>query len=414
MTAAADPDVVVVGAGAAGLAAAHALRQQGFAVTVLEARRRLGGRAWTAQLEGYPADLGCGWLHSAEDNPWVEVAARLGMAVDRRPPDWGKGFIRQRQLEPPEARARERAMRRFWRMTETPPAGPDRPLGDLLPADDPWLPGFTAVTSFVSGAEPASLSQLDLARYQDSGVNWRVVEGYGRLIECFGSGLPVVLGTPVQAVDWSGPGVVVATSAGRLHCRASVLTVPVPLLLDGAIRFMPALPTAKLEAAAGLAMGRVTKLWLAVDGHPFDLDADRQVLGTPCQVRTAIYHLRPFGRPQVEAYWGGAVAADLERAGIAAMADFALAELVRLFGSALRRSIRPLLASSWAGDPFARGAYSYARPGGADGRAALAEPVADRLFFAGEACSIHAFSTAHGAYATGIAAARAVARTLRA
>jgi monoamine oxidase len=114
----------------------------------------------------------------------------------------------------------------------------------------------------------------------------------------------------------------------------------------------------------------------------------------------------------VEAYWGGGLALELERAGVAAMADFALAELAGLFGSGVRCHLRPLLASSWATDPFSGGAYSYARPGGADGRAVLAEPLDGRLFFAGEACSVDAFSTAHGAYRTGAAAAEAAGRAL--
>ena len=110
--------------------------------------------------------------------------------------------------------------------------------------------------------------------------------------------------------------------------------------------------------------------------------------------------------------WGGGLALELERAGAPAMADFAFAELAALFGSGVRRRLRPLLAANWALDPFSRGAYSYARPGGADGRAVLAEPLDDRLFFAGEACSVDAFSTAHGAYRTGVAAAEAAARAL--
>jgi monoamine oxidase len=135
-------------------------------------------------------------------------------------------------------------------------------------------------------------------------------------------------------------------------------------------------------------------------------------VGAPRSAQTAIYHLEPLGRPLVEAYWGGSLALGLERAGVPAMADFALGELAGLFGFGMRRRVRPLLASSWAADPYSRGAYSYARPGGADGRAVLAEPLDDRLFFAGEACSVDAFSTAHGAYLTGVAAAEAAARGL--
>ena len=102
------------------------------------------------------------------------------------------------------------------------------------------------------------------------------------------------------------------------------------------------------------------------------------------------------------------LAAGLEREGFAAMATFAIDELAALRGNDIREQLTPLAASSWRADPFARGSYSYAKPGHADDRAVLAEPVDDRLFFAGEACSKHDFSTAHGALHTGVAAAKAV------
>jgi monoamine oxidase len=268
--------------------------------------------------------------------------------------------------------------------------------------------------SYISGAEPEAVSLLDLARYEDSGVNWRPVAGYGHLVEHHAQGVRVTLGAPVTAIDWGAAGGVrVVTDRGELRCRAVIVTVPASLLAAEAIRFTPALPAAKLEAAAGLPMGQVLKLFLGVDGQPFDLGPDRQAVGEPRRRDTAIYHLRPLGRPLVECYWGGTLAHELERDGVGAATGFALDELAGLFGSAVRRSLRPLLASGWAADPWSRGAYSFARPGAADGRALLASPVAARLFFAGEACSTESYSTAHGAFLTGVAAADAAARELR-
>ncbi|HEX6014571.1 MAG TPA: FAD-dependent oxidoreductase [Geminicoccaceae bacterium] len=198
----ADRNVVVVGAGAAGIAAARHLTARGFAVTVLDARDRVGGRAWTALLDGrHPADLGCGWLHSADRNPWTGIALRLGLEVDRKLPDWGFRLAKARQLGAIEADARERSFAAFWRAIEE-PVGPDRALADALPASDSWLPSFAAVTSSISSAGPAALSVADLACYADSGLNWQVVEGYGRLVERY-AGLPVKLAAPAEAVDWS-------------------------------------------------------------------------------------------------------------------------------------------------------------------------------------------------------------------
>jgi monoamine oxidase len=124
------------------------------------------------------------------------------------------------------------------------------------------------------------------------------------------------------------------------------------------------------------------------------------------------YQVRPLGRPRINCFFGGRFAAQLEEDGIGAMAAFATDELAGLFGSAIRRQLKPLAASFWRADPFARGSYSYALPGHADDRARLAEPIDNRLFFAGEACSPHFFSTAHGAYETGTAAAEAALASL--
>ncbi|HEX6014572.1 MAG TPA: FAD-dependent oxidoreductase [Geminicoccaceae bacterium] len=154
----------------------------------------------------------------------------------------------------------------------------------------------------------------------------------------------------------------VTTPKGTLRCRAAVLTLPVSLLAREAIRFTPALPQAKL-AAAGLPMGHIAKLLLAVEGCPFDVEPDTQAVGSLRSARTTIYHLEPLGRPLVEAYWSGSLALELEQAGLPAMVDFALAELAGLFGSGVRRRLRPLLVSTWAADPYSRGAYSHARPG---------------------------------------------------
>jgi monoamine oxidase len=112
----------------------------------------------------------------------------------------------------------------------------------------------------------------------------------------------------------------------------------------------------------------------------------------------------------IEAFVGGAWAHALEAEGPGAASAFAIDELTELFGSDVRRRLRPVAETGWAADAFALGSYSYALPGQSGARAVLREPLEDRLFFAGEACSADAFSTAHGAYESGVAAAEAVLR----
>jgi monoamine oxidase len=123
---------------------------------------------------------------------------------------------------------------------------------------------------------------------------------------------------------------------------------------------------------------------------------------------TASYTIRPQGRPHIEGYFGNGCAADLEKGGVPAFVDFAMDQLAGAFGNDFTKRVSLLDMHLWAADPFARGSYSYALPGRVDCRQTLAEPVDGRLFFAGEACSKFDFSTAHGAYLSGLAAADAV------
>ena len=124
-------------------------------------------------------------------------------------------------------------------------------------------------------------------------------------------------------------------------------------------------------------------------------------------MRTAMgsYHLRPFGQPCIEGFFGGRFAQELEDAGDGALAAQSINEIVALLGSDFRRQLKPLAESRWAHDPFAHGSYSHALPGHAGDRAILAAPVDGRLFFAGEATSPNFFSTAHGAHDSGARAA---------
>ena len=184
---------------------------------------------------------------------------------------------------------------------------------------------------------------------------------------------------------------------------AVILTVPTPVIAAQAIRFRPDLAD-KVSAASVLPLGLADKLVMAVDRAEM-LPVDGHLIGNPMRTATGSYHLRPFGRPLIEGFFGGRLAHELEAAGPGAFFDFAATELTSLFGGGIRARLRPLVETSWARDPFAQGSYSYALPGHADARAVLAASVDGRLFFAGEACSRHDFTTAHGAYLTGIEAA---------
>jgi monoamine oxidase len=284
-----------------------------------------------------------------------------------------------------------------------PEGEPDRPAATLLEPQGPWNNLVNAVSTYYSGAELERVSLRDLARYDDDGVNWRVVEGFGRVIAGHGADLNVALDCAAERIDRRGRRLRVETTQGPIVADAVIVTLPSALIAEREDLFFPALPE-KTRAAAGLPLGLADKLFLSLaDAEQFD--SDSRAFGDARRTATAAYQFRPFGRPMIEAYFGGALAAELETGGEAAFFDFAVSELVGLFGAGFSRRVAPLRLHRWGSDPFARGSYSYALPGKADCRAALAAPVDGRLFFACEACSRNDFSTAHGAFITGLAAA---------
>jgi monoamine oxidase len=197
----------------------------------------------------------------------------------------------------------------------------------------------------------------------------------------------------------------IVTSAGTVEARAVIVTAPPSILASEALRFVPPLDDT-LQAAASLPLGLADKIFLHVDGAE-ELDPDSHLLGNPHRSETGSYYLRPFGRPIIEVFLGGSTAWLLEAEGPRGAISFAMDELAELFGSAMRRRVHPLAASAWGQTDWINGSYSHALPGEAAARAALARPVEDRIFFAGEACSFNDFSTTHGAHQTGCDAAEA-------
>jgi monoamine oxidase len=399
-----DPDVIVIGAGAAGLGAARRLAEAGFVVRVIEARDRVGGRAWTAHdPTGLPIELGCAWLHSADENELCGVAVQSGLTLDKTLPPWRSQTSNIGFPAADQAEFRAALGHLFARLDEAGEAEADQPGDRLLEPGNRWNPLLNATSTYINGVELDQLSVYDFFRYRDTGVNWRITEGYGRLMAAMAADLDIALDCPVSLIDHTQALVRIATPRGDLRARAVIVTVPTDVLCAGALRFRPALPD-KMEAASMLPLGLADKLYLRLDDAE-EFPKDSHLYCALDTTRTGSYHVRPFGRPLIEVYFGGRFARELEDEGEAAFASFAVGQLASLLGGTIRKRLHPIVATAWARDPFARGSYSHARPGHADARAVLAAPVDARLFFAGEACSVHDFSTAHGAYRSGLAAA---------
>lgn len=399
-----DIDIAIVGGGAAGVGAARRFAGSNLRVHVFEASARLGGRAWTHEIAGLPLDLGCGWLHSANRNGWVQVARDARINIDETKAAWGAqfrnlGFSAEEQAD---------AWRAFdaWtqRLSQSPPAS-DRAADALDPAE-PWNDHIRAIAGYISGAKLERLSAADYAAYDEASSedNWRVRTGYGALVaQGFPRDVGLSLATPVESLALDARGVRVSTRAGEFRARAVILTVSTAVLAGDTIK-LPAELAPWRDAARKLPLGLNEKLFLEITA-PSTFEAETHVTGDPRDALTASYYIRPFGWPVIECFFGGERARLLCEEGLAAGFDFAIGQLARLFGADVRRALRPLAGSNWMRMPRIGGAYSYALPGGVGARRMLACPYENRVFFAGEATSTGDFSTAHGAHDSGVRAA---------
>ena len=414
-----EVDVVVIGAGLAGLGAATALRQGGVRALVLEAAGRIGGRAFTAcprELGGVWFDMGAVWLHSAETNPLVPIAQAAGETLLRSDElRQERSYRGDRPLTAVEAAAYDGAWDRFAAAAAPllAPGRPDPPLSAVAARmpDDPWAHTVEAWEGPVICAVDADRFSLrDWHRNQLTGSNLVPEGGIGAFVSRrLGTGLDIRLHTPASTLRWDEPGggVTVETPAGAIAARAAIVTVSTGVLAAGAIGFTPALPGSERDSIAALPMGLAMKVALRATG------ADRLDLPDHCaldhQVTRAgepfmAFQCWPFGRDYVQGWIGGSAAWELARAGEAAAVDFARGELRRMLGGRVDALFAggTRLVTHWDVDPLIHGAYSYAVPGQAEARARLAEPLAGgRLMFAGEACHMGLAGTLAGAWISG-------------
>ncbi|MGI9492276.1 MAG: flavin monoamine oxidase family protein [Geminicoccaceae bacterium] len=405
-----DVDVVIIGAGAAGLAAARTLLAAGKTIAVLEARDRVGGRVWSETgFFGHAVDHGASFIHVEADNPWTAIAEQLGFStiidskrrhlfVDGQPAsdDEFGAFMGTRQDALDQVMAVQHQDR-------------DRSIADMLELSGPFAAQARAsLAPWLLGADNDQASALDFARGV-SGTDRLIPSGYGQLVKAYAGDVPVSLEAEVTRIDYRSAGVEVTSSKGQLRGKHAIVTVPVGVLAAERIAFDPPLPLEKLRAIEGLPMGLLAKIVLAFDGDPFGLGDSFYLHQMTETERAALYLCRPGGTGYVVAFVGGSLARELEIAGEQEASAFALTPLRELFGKEVDQRFQGARQTRWGVDPFALGSYSVARPHAADQRHQLATPLADRVFLAGEAASTDGWAaTVAGAYFSGRAAARQI------
>lgn len=425
-------DVIVIGAGVSGLAAARALRERGVRVEVLEARDRIGGRIFTHRDPRAPApiELGAEFIHGSAPEAMAIVREAGLLAVDIPDDRW-------------EQRGRNRVPSKdFWgrlahimgRMSAS--RDPDRSFHEFL-ATSPGGRNFardrTLAREFVENFHAADSLRISERALAEGGSphgdaaeqrTGRVLDGYDH-VPGWLARKPhdsVHLRTVVKHIEWEPGAVHVDSSKGSYSAKAAVITLPIGVLQarpgdPGAVSIHPAIPKHE-DALALVTTGPVTRIvmlfreefWkkgkLAKLSFIQSSDPDVPVFWT----------LAPQRAPMIVAWAGGRRGAALALVSASERRDRAITAVARVFGLP-RAKLGELLVDSWThnweDDPFARGAYSYPLVGGAKAGAALARPIRGTLYVAGEATVGEADSgTVHGAIRSGHRAATQLARHL--
>jgi monoamine oxidase len=407
-----SPDVIVIGAGAAGLAATEALVSLGKTVTCIEAGNRIGGRVFTdTETFGLPFDRGAHWLHNGAINAFIDKGKALGLDVYPAPNhtltagDDPHGTALWAEVD-----AISDAMRREA------DAGNDTALSSLFKPMTDW--SFTAAMMHVlpMGRNLHEISTRDFADYQES-PDWFCRQGYGTLVAKTAADIPVTLNTSAKQVTTTANGVDVHTDKGILTAKAVIITVSQGILAAGDIHFNPPLENAHLDAIGAITLGAYNHVALQFRSGALPVQADTWVTYKvePSEDGIlrgggALCNISGTGLCAFEN--AGDFATELEHAGPAAAIDYALTRLTEIFGTNLESAFLKGAATAWGRDPLFKGSYSAAMPGQAHKRPLLRQPHAERVFFAGEATHHAEPGTVSGAHKEGLRAAEEVAALL--
>ncbi len=419
-----DSDIIIVGAGMAGLAAAATLRHRGLRAVVLEASGRVGGRAYTTcppELGGDWFDHGAMWLHTAERNALVPIARAAGetlLASDTFRTE--RTFIDGRQTTPAEDAAYDATWPAYAATADAILAEQDdAPLAAVAArmTENPWA---VSVENWegpvINVADAAAFSLRDWRTNQLDGTNLIIPGGIGAFAEHTLAPMAADIrrDTPVTRIAWQQPhGVTVQTRRGSLRARVVIVTVSTGVLNAGAITFDPPLPAATQADLAALPMGLALKVAFRPTGMdrlglPDHCSVDRQIhaSGKPAMVFSAW----PTGRNFISGWVGGSLAWELNRAGPRAIEDFARSELRQSLGNRIDTALAFALATEWGNDPLFHGAYAYACPGQVAARTRLQVPLTGgQIILAGEAYNDDGLAgTLAGAWNAGVRAAEQI------
>ena len=408
-----NPDVVVIGAGAAGLSATAELIRRNISVLCIEGMNRIGGRCYTdISTFGAPADLGAHWLHGHKQN---EIALFGKEHKDKfkiyKEPDRSVVYDGKKRVNENKLWKIYKKIEKFRTANSS-----DEPFMDLLPEKIKKNDWFDTAHKASMARDFGEFSSYDdNNNFYDPGWdsgNALCREGYGTLLAYYRKDIPVKLNTIVNEIKWGGKGVQVVTNKGTINAKACIVTVSAGVLKAEKIKFTPVLPLRNQEALESVSMTVSNRVLMQLNKKflgkfksdtNFYIKCDSNGAKSP---ETIAYGLLKMSGTNVCLFGiSGQFSKDLENEGSEAMIDFVLNKLKSTFGSKFyEKYFIKAIATGWANNPFTLGGYSGGVPGKSKKRHDIKFPVGERIFFAGEATA-RAFSTVHGANRSGIRAA---------
>jgi monoamine oxidase len=413
-------DVIIIGAGAAGLSAAKELSKQGISFIVVEASHRIGGRAYSEEIApDVWFDLGCAYLdagpeaknHIDESNPFVDFAKNQGAVIEEYRYDAHYNY-NGRLLDENEVKAQEQYYQECEEaIRSSVESGDDCAISEIIDLENPFATPYIDMMAVTAPKDLDEASAADFFHKVEEHISFNTLRGYGNLVAQWGSDVRVSLNTKVESVDWSEKDVHVKTVKGSMRARCLISTVSNGILAARHIHFKPRLPDWKMQAIEGLPMGAENKIGVHFTKDVFGPDASGYYQSWSSAAHGAYIDVNLLSTNVVSVFMGGRFSIWMEQQGQQAAHEFAVDHIAELFGNDIRQSVGRSIVTAWVTDPWALGSYACALPGQFHQRESLPLAIDNKLFFAGEATA-RANGTCHGAYWSGIRAAREVAEVL--
>ena len=404
----ANPDVVIIGAGIAGLEAAKTLHKKGVSFLIVEANNRIGGRIHTNnKIFGVPFDTHAHWMRASPDNPLISHGRSNGFDIYR---DYGRQqyFVGNRQATTEEMTDLWKTDALFNKRIRSSAlsgvTGSDDNARTALGEDffsQPW--GYTVASEYGVWDMAQDSKDWSPKSWWNSldAESWFCAEGYGSVAAHYGRAIPVSLATAAREIDWSGDHVVVTTSAGQIRARAAILTVSVGVLAAERIKFTPTLPVEKQEAINAIDMAVMNYIGLLFSEDVFGFGSDSYVYQQQTDETGVGYLTNTKNSNLTYGYVGGSQAKALERESMDTVIAYGLDGIKSMLGNDVENRFLKGFATACGKIPLFDGAYSAVRPGKSGARAILGRTLAKKLFFAGEATHGTQASTVNGGLESG-------------